>query len=506
MRNPLIAGFHPDPSVLKVGDDYYLANSTFEYLPGIPIFHSTDCQNFELLTHVAVRDGQLGSDKAATGGGAWAPTIRFHEDTYWLVIPDMMGGRGNLLYTAKDPAGPWSDGIVMDVLGIDPDIAWDDEGTCYVTMSGFILNDLGELNHLGITQVTLDTDTGKAISDVRRLWSGTGGMFPEAPHLYHVGDWWYLMIAEGGTERGHSVTISRGTSPTGPFEGCPHNPLVTARGTDRAVQNSGHGDLVVMPDGTWAIVLLGTRPRSMTRAFAPMGRETFISPVTWDDEGWPHIEPVLLDERHAPTVREFRFPTHGQASLDGFDGEFIGVRQFPRDVADLDVRLGWARLTGRGEGMEANKPVFLGIRQCTEGCEVTVTLDASAGVGGLAMRYDEQFHFDLTVDGVEVTATMHISTMVQTWTHRLLTLGPTIDLRLVAEPQTASSLNQKVGCDLLHAQVLDGNDWVTIASVDGRYLSSDLTESFTGRVVGPYAKSGIIDVLSIDYRGQDTQR
>jgi len=265
MRNPLIGGFHPDPSVLKVGDDYYLANSTFEYLPGITIFHSTDCEHFELLTHVAVRDGQLGADKAATGGGAWAPTIRFHDDTYWLVIPDMMGGRGNVLYTADDPAGPWSDGIVMDVLGIDPDIAWDDEGTCYVTMSGFILDENNELTHLGITQVTLDPETGKSLSEVRRLWSGTGGIFPEAPHLYHIGDWWYLMIAEGGTERGHSVTISRSTSPTGPFEGCPHNPLVTARGTDRAVQNSGHVDLVVMPDGSCAIVLLGTRPRSMTR-------------------------------------------------------------------------------------------------------------------------------------------------------------------------------------------------------------------------------------------------
>jgi xylan 1,4-beta-xylosidase len=286
-------------------------------------------------------------------------------------------------------------------------------------------------------------------------------MFPEAPHLYHIGDWWYLMIAEGGTERGHSVTISRGTSPTGPFEGCPHNPLVTARGTDRAVQNSGHGDLVVMPDGSWAIVLLGTRPRSMTRAFAPMGRETFISRVTWDDEGWPHIEPVLLDERHEPTVREFRFPADSPASLDGFDGEIISVRQFPRDAADLEARPGWARLTGRGEGMEANKPVFLGIRQCTEGCEVTVTLDASAGVGGLSMRYDETFHFDISVSGVDVTATMHISTMAQSWTHRLMTLGSTVDLRLVAEPPTEAALAQTIGCDWLHAQVLDGNDWVT---------------------------------------------
>ena len=130
MRNPLIPGFHPDPSIVRVGDDYYLANSTFEYLPGIPIFHSRDLKHFELLTHVAVRHGQLGVQNAVTGGGAWAPTIRYHDDRFWLVIPDMMGGWGNVLFTADDPAGPWSDGIVMDVLGIDPDIAWDDEGSC----------------------------------------------------------------------------------------------------------------------------------------------------------------------------------------------------------------------------------------------------------------------------------------------------------------------------------------------------------------------------------------
>ncbi len=163
MRNPAVSGFHPDPSVCRVGDDYYLACSTFEYLPGVPIFHSRDMEHVELLTHVAVRDGQLGADKALTGGGAWAPTIRYHDEKFWLVIPDMMGGRGNVLFTADRPEGPWSDGIVMEVQGIDPDIAWDEDGTCYVTMSGFLLDEeTGTLTHLGITQVTLDPETGKA--------------------------------------------------------------------------------------------------------------------------------------------------------------------------------------------------------------------------------------------------------------------------------------------------------------------------------------------------------
>ena len=505
MHNPLIPGFHPDPSIVKVGGDYYLATSTFEYLPGIPIFHSTDMETFRLLSHVAVRDGQLGVEKVRTSGGAWAPTIRFHDNRYWLVVADMMGGRGNLLFTADSPAGPWSDGIVMGVQGIDPDIAWDDDGTCYITMSGLIVNDDGTTSHQGITQVTLDTATGTPTSPVRSLWSGTGGMFPEAPHLYHIGDWWYLLIAEGGTERGHAMSIARATSPAGPFEGAPHNPVLTSRGTDRPVQNTGHGDLVRLPDGSWACVLLGTRPRSTTRAFAPMGRETFCSTVTWDDDSWPHLAPVQLSPEPAPVERHIEFPSTSLAALDGFDGELIGVRRFPHQIADLDARPGWARLAGRGVGMEDPQPDFLGIRQDTEACELTAVLDLSHGVGGLSVRYDEQFHFDLEVDGPAVTASMHLPSLTQSWTRHRKDAGP-VRLRLVAERPAFGRARIDASCDRIHALIHDGEEWVTLAAVDGRFLSAETCESFTGRVMGPYARRGIVDVRTIHYEGQDLAR
>jgi beta-xylosidase len=508
VRNPLIPGFHPDPSVCRVGDTYYLATSTFEYLPGIPVFRSTDLVHVELIGHVAVRDGQLGTPGVPTGGGTWAPTIRHHDGRFWLVVPDMMGtGRGNVLFTADDPAGPWSDGVVMDVFGIDPDIAWDADGTCYVTMSGLGFADDGTAQHLGITQVRIDPGTGAALSEPISLWSGTGGMFPEAPHLYEVDGTWYLMIAEGGTERGHAVTIARGPSPEGPFEGAPHNPLVTARGTDRAVQNTGHGDLVQRPDGTWAMVLLGTRPRSMTRAFAPMGRETFVVPVTWED-GWPHAEPVLLDERHGPVARTIAFPAApgAPAVLDGFDGEVLAVRAFPRDVADLAARPGWARLTGRGAGMADEHPVFLGIRQCSEGAEVTVTLDVTAGVGGLSMRYDEHSHLDVEATADLVTMTMTARGLQQSWARPRTAPGGEVRLRIVADPPPVGQAVLGASCDRLVGLVEDAGEWVELGSVDGAFLSSDFTESFTGRVVGPYAREGVVDVRTIEYAGQDVRR
>lgn len=504
MRNPLIPGFHPDPSVCRVGDTYYLATSTFEYLPGIPIFRSTDLAEVELIGHVAVRDDQLGTPGVPTGGGTWAPTIRHHDGRFYLVVPDMMGtGRGNVLFTADDPAGPWSDGVVMDVFGIDPDIAWDDDGNCYVTMSGLGVDEDGGMEHLGITQVLLDPDTGAALSDPIRLWSGTGGMFPEAPHLYHVGDHWYLMIAEGGTERGHSVTIARGPSPEGPFSPAPHNPLVTARGTDNAVQNTGHGDLISTPDGSWAMVLLGTRPRSMTRAFAPMGRETFVVPVVWVD-GWPHAEPVRLAPRRPPAQRSVTFPAVGGASLDGFDGEVVAVRAFPRDVADLEARPGWARIVGRGVGMEDEHPSFVGIRQTTEEAAIEIRLDVSDGVGGMSMRYDECTHLDIEATPDTVTMTMTARELSQAWSAVRANPAGEVSLRIAGTPPEQPRLG--ASCDRLVGQFLDGEQWVELGGVDGAFLSSDFAESFTGRVVGAYARSGVVDVAGIDYRGQDVDR
>ena len=508
LPNPLIPGFHPDPSICRVGEWYYLATSSFEYLPGIPIFRSRDLRSIELIGHVAVRDGQVGVPGVPTGGGVWAPTIRHHDGRFHLVVPDMMGtGRGNILFTAEDPAGPWDDGVVMDVQGIDPDIAWDEEGTCYVTMSGFLLDEeTGVLTHQGITQVVIDPATGAALSEPLRLWSGTGGMFPEAPHLYRIGEHWYLMIAEGGTERGHSVTIARGPSPQGPFTGAPHNPLVTARGTDNAVQNTGHGDLVELHDGSWALVLLGTRPRSTTRAWAPMGRETFATPVAWVD-GWPHAEPVRLDERHAEVSFAVSLTGDVPAAVDGFDPEILAVRRFPREVADPAARPGALRLTGHGVGMEDSRPDFLGIRQVSEGASIDLALETGAdGVGGLAMRYDEQTHLDIEVRADEVAATMHIPSLEQTWSVPRPAGDAPVRLRLEARPPVPGVLDMIASCDELSASVHDGGDWVEIARIDGRYLSSDFCESFTGRIVGPYARRGTVDVVEWTYRGRDVER
>lgn len=206
--NPVIPGFHPDPSVCRAGDDYYLACSSFEYFPGLPIFHSRDLVHWEQIGNAL--EWPL---PAATrsSGGIYAPTLRYHDGRFWLIVAD--ASLQTVLVTAANPAGPWSHPVTIPgITGVDPDIAWDDEGRCWCTFAG-------------IVQVRIDPGTGQMLEEPRKTWSGTpGAQYPEAPHLYHVGAYWYLLIAEGGTERGHCVSVARGPAPDGPFEPCPANP------------------------------------------------------------------------------------------------------------------------------------------------------------------------------------------------------------------------------------------------------------------------------------------
>lgn len=498
LYNPLVSGFHPDPSVVRVGDEFFLATSTFEYLPGIPIHRSTDFETWELIGHVATRPGQLAVEDVPTAGGAWAPTLRHRDGVFHLVITDAMG-RGMLHFTATEASGPWSDGDLLlktdgsaSLDGIDPDIAWDEDGTVYITFSGLILSGEGIGSHLGIQQVRVDLDAHRALEEPRSVWSGTGGQFPEAPHLYAVDGRWYLMIAEGGTERGHGISIARGASPEGPFETAPQNPLVSARSTIRPVQNTGHGDLVIGPDGDWLCVLLGVRPRSMTRAFSALGRETFVTPVRWESDGWPAIDPVLLNPRPGTrTVIAFDAP---------LDGEWIAVRSLPTDHADLGSRPGALVLQGTGATLDDARPVFVGRRQEHLRCAVTVGLDASAGVGGLAVRYDERFHVEIEAGDGAVTARAALSGIVQEWSTPYT--GGRIELHLVSRPPAASGGFPRTS-DVITLAVTAGGERVELGEVDGRFLSSETTESFTGRVIGVYAVSGEIIVDSWTAEGDD---
>lgn len=487
LPNPLLPGFNPDPSIVKVGQDYYLATSTFEYLPGLPVYHSQDLVHWDLIGHVITRLGQLQLAGVPTGGSAWAPTIRHHDGVFYVVVTDAMG-RGTLMFSADNPSGPWSDGIVTDIDGIDPDLAWTAEGTCYMTFSGLILSGEEIGKHLGIQQVRIDLATGKKLEEPRNMWKGTGLMFPEAPHLYEIEGVWYLMIAEGGTERGHGISIARSSSPEGPFEGAPHNPILSARSTSRPVQNTGHGDLVRTPDGGWAVVCLGMRTRGMTRAFSSLGRETFASNVTWVD-GWPMVEPIELnDVLAAPEFRD-------DFSSPELSGEWLAIRRLPSSISSLVD--GSLVIRGEGRGLNHQAPSFIGRRQSRlEGIVRTrVSVD---GVGGLTLRYDESAHFDIEVSGDKIIARSILSFTQQ---EVVVEKPDSKEITLIAR------LDKPVGTDFPSLQtsdivrlgyLADNGEEVIVASFDGRYLSAEVTCSFTGRVFGLYSVTGQLTAHSYE--------
>ena len=246
LTRPVVSGFNPDPSVCRVGDDYYLACSSFEYFPGVPLYRSRSLVNWTHETNVLSRRSQLDVQHAEPSHGIYAPTLRYHDGTFWLITTHSGSTAEQLLVHADDPCGPWSSTIrIGGVRGIDPDLAWDDYGRCHLTYSGRDPS----TGAAAILQVGLAADMRSVDGAPRVLWHGTGGSYPEAPHLYHVGAWWFLVIAEGGTERGHSVTVARSRHITGPFESNPANPILSMRGTDSPVQNTGHADLVQRVDG-----------------------------------------------------------------------------------------------------------------------------------------------------------------------------------------------------------------------------------------------------------------
>ncbi|MEU4235844.1 glycoside hydrolase family 43 protein [Actinoplanes sp. NPDC026619] len=470
MRNPILPGFHPDPSVCRVGEDYYLVCSSFEYFPGVPVFHSRDLESWRQIGNALDRPSQLPlPPETPASGGIYAPTIRHHGGRFWIITTNTSGG-GNFIVSATNPAGPWSEPVWIDLPGIDPDLAWDDDGTCWCTVSG--------------TQVArIDPVAGKILDGPFPAWAGTGLQYPEAPHLYRIGDWWYLMIAEGGTERGHTVAIARARTPLGPYEPAPGNPVLTHRSTNRPVQSTGHADLVSTPGGDWWMVLLATRPKGNTPGFHVLGRETFLTRVHWLD-GWPSVDPVVESGFFEGETR------------DDFDAttlapQWISPRWRPDDSWSLTARPGWLTLHATGSTLDEPGCTFIGRRQEQHTMRVTARLDPGDGCAGLTVRLDEAHHYDLEVDGGQARVIARIGPLRQVVASRPVPPGP-VDLVVASRP------SESTGPDTLSFSAGDGP---VLAELDGRYLSTEVATGFTGRVIGMYVTRGSAAFDSYDQTG-----
>ncbi|ORY79737.1 glycosyl hydrolase [Leucosporidium creatinivorum] len=302
-RNPIIPGFSPDPTCIQVKGIYYLLTSSFLSFPGIPIYTSTDLTHWTHVNNVVQRREQLPrlnetGVRFPIGGGLWAPSLRYRETedmwyvTVTLVFPQTEYGAKerweNLLFKTRDPLGDWGLPIKFSFPGYDTSLSWDGEGRAWVQGAHYWRV------RPEILSLPLDLSTGKALGEPIKIWSGLGGKAPEAPHVWEKDGWWWVIIAEGGTESGHSSTMARSRSPTSPpsdWEVHPSNPVLTSHPSSTPSPDPthfttiGHADLFQSPDGRWWAVALATRDGRDERA--PMGRETVLVPVEWEEGGWP---------------------------------------------------------------------------------------------------------------------------------------------------------------------------------------------------------------------------
>jgi alpha-N-arabinofuranosidase len=487
-RNPVIPGFHPDPSIVRVGDTFYLINSTFEFFPGVPLHRSKDLVNWEPIGNVLTRKSQLPLDGLGPSLGVFAPTIRHHEGTYYMITTLVGEGGGNFYVTTRDPEGEWSEPIrIRGQGGIDPSLFFDDDGTAYLHSTG---GKPGVPGPGGIYQSTIDLATGELTSEPHLVWPGTGGRYPEGPHMYKVDGRYYLMISEGGTEYGHMVTIARSDRPEGPFEECPRNPILTHRDTqfDQPSQGTGHPDLVQDAEGTWWMVFLAFRPQG--GYFHHLGRETYLAPVAWDDQGWP----VVNDGRPVPLQVEVKGlpeqPVPESPERVPFDGplgvRWNHVRNPVTSAYSTTERPGWLTLHGSALTMATadQSPTFVGRRQQHLSARMATRLDFAprrdGEEAGLVLYRHPVHRYEL---GVRRAGGVREVFVRQTIGDRLSAItasaplpgnGP-VELQVVAGP-----------LEYALSYELEGGEPVELDRAMTRFLSSEVAGGFVGTYVGLY--------------------
>lgn len=483
MTQPIVAGFFPDPSICRVGDDYYLVASSFEYAPGVPVFTSRDLTSWRQIGNVLDRPTQLRLRDGTGSSGIFAPTLRHHDGRFWMVTTNIDEvRRGALIVWAEDPAGPWSEPVyVTGPVGIDPDLCWGDDGVCHLTWASF----LPQLH--GIVSAPIDPLAGSLLAEPRRLWQGTGLVSPEAPHLYRIDGRWYLLLAEGGTERGHAVTVARADSLDGPWESDPANPILSHRSTGDPVQNTGHADLVERGDGSWAMVHLGVRPRGRSPRFHVNGRESFVVGIDWV-EGWPRVD-------------ESAFVV--QPADHDFDDDFAAQTLDARWISPGVFAAEFTRRNAADEFVvdAAGARSLLAVRARDETWTATVRLRVE-GSARFLVRIDDQHWYGLTVDQEQVSASLVIgpATSVLAVVPRPAGGTTTLRLRSLEAPRSRNGFDADEP-DLVELALVSAEGAVhVLATVDGRYLSTEVAGGFTGRVIGVAALVGSVVIEHFSYR------
>ena len=511
-KNPVLPGFHADPSVCRAGDDFYLVNSTFQYFPGVPVFHSKDLIHWEQVGNCLTRPSQLdltglykqnNPELGWTNAGVYATTIRENKGRYYMVTTVFPSRRHFYVWT-DNPAGEWSEPIVIDfaIGSCDPTLYFEGDKCYFLWKEG------------DIKICEIDVETGKKIGEIHHLGTGLGGRYPEGPHIYKKDGYYYMLLAEGGTEQGHHVNILRSRNLFGPYEPNRANPILShfnmeMQGSE--IQGLGHADLVQAPDSAWWMICLGYRTSGYL--LHVMGRETMLAPVRWDENAWPVVNGngTLTTDMHCTTLPQVPMP------LDPVREEFNYVK---RDVPaasyssiglpwgwhsignpdysrySLTERKGWLRLKPTTTTLDkATSPTFVARRQTEKVFTATTLLDAShIGEGmqtGITAYAAPLNHYDVIVEkrGGKLYAKGNIRIGELAHCDKEVPLNSNkVYLRITSD---AAYYYMQVSDD--------GKRFQTLGKMDFRYVSTEVIGGFTGVMLGVFAQCTSPDNMYADF-------
>lgn len=479
-RNPVLPGFYPDPSICTDGEKYYMVCSTFQYFPGVPLFESDNLVNWKQIGNVLTRESQLPLKNACHSGGIFAPTIRYHEGRFYMITTNVTDG-GNFIVYTDDIYGEWSEPVWLEMGGIDPSLSFID-GKVYFTGTG-----ADENGKMGILQCEIDIHTGKSLTPQKCIWYGTGGRYLEGPHLYKIGKEYFIMAAEGGTEYGHMEIYAKGKTAYGPFENYPKNPVLTNRNLGGyLVQGCGHGDLIQDKAGNWWMVHLAYRQIDQWLMHHITGRETYLVPVTFDENGWftagiDGTTPLEVETELLPEVKQ------EEEIIYTFENTRVGREWiFTRnpDMSCYDFSEKEFCLRGNEFSIQdkLGSPAFVAIRQQEMNGSIVCSLSTKNGEAGITLYMDEEHHYDFAVrkteEGFELVKRLCIGDIRHEQFVKKLGAKNQVQLQIDLTPM-----------EYYFSAVIEGKE-IFLESAKTKYLSKEVTGGFTGVLIGLYAEKG----------------
>lgn len=480
-KNPIIPGFHPDPSICRVGEDYYLVTSSFEYFPGIPLYHSKDLIHWEQIGHCLTRDSQVTLAKGFPNSiGIYAPTIRYHNGRFYVITTNVTYGSakgGNFMVWTEEPYGEWSDPIWIDLPGIDPSLYFDEDGKVYYT---------GAYKNIFLCEI--DINNGYLIGDKIDIWGGTGGADPEGPHLYKINGYYYLFISEGGTSQCHMLTVARSKNIEGPYISCPRNPVLTNRSLPLPIRAVGHADIVNAHDKSWWAVCLGIRPVPYPDRHH-LGRETFLAPVKWDEEGWPVFGnngsiDLIMEAECLPEVSYPERSVRDDFESNKLDYSWNFIYNPDNALWSLSKKKGSLALLGNEINLnDKETSAWLGRRQehmeCTVRTELLFDLEKDGEEAGLSVFLNCDHHYDIALTMVENQKRIIFRRRIGSlWKveNSLEFHGNKVILEMNATPN-----------DYSFSYMDESGNRVSAGSGEVHYLSTEAGGKFTGNYIVLYA-------------------